>query len=732
MADINDRLTSVVGGRTAKALSESFGMKTVADLLDHIPRRYVRRGELTDLDSLRVDEHVTVMAQIDGVKLIPFRGSRNRTRIEAVVTDGTAKLNLTFFNQPWRVKDLVPGRRALFTGKVGTFRGKRQLAHPDYLLLPADGDTGDIARMFAGSLVAVYPATARVSSLTIMRTVDLVLAGLGDVPDPVPDAIRAKHGLLPLREALEGIHKPYTDAEVAAARRRLKYDEAFVLQAVLAQRRLHTESLSATPRPATEDGLLAAFDAKLPFELTAGQLEVGDVVRRGLACFYPMHRLLQGDVGSGKTVVALRAMLQVVDDGGQAAMLAPTEVLAQQHYRSLLNFLGPLAGGGMLGGSDKATCVALLTGSLSAAARKQALLDIASGAAGIAVGTHALLQDKVQFADLGLIVVDEQHRFGVEQRSALLDRVSGERPHLLVMTATPIPRTVAMTVFGDLETSTLRERPAGLQVIETHVVGEIDQPSHLERVWLRAAEEVRSGQRVFVVCPRIDDTGQAEDLQDEEGDPDAERPSLRTVVETLAALKDGPLSGCRIAALHGRLPSDEKDAVMRRFGAERGAADALDVVVATTVIEVGVDIAQASTMVIMDADRFGVSQLHQLRGRVGRRGQPGLCLLVTRSEPGSPARERLEAVAATSDGFELARIDLQQRREGDVLGTAQSGLRSSLRLLSVLRDEDVIQDARRDASEVLQKSPDLAAHQALLAAISRFQSEDRAEYLDKT
>jgi ATP-dependent DNA helicase RecG len=426
-----------------------------------------------------------------------------------------------------------------------------------------------------------------------------------------------------------------------------------------------------------------------------------------------MHRLLQGEVGSGKTVVALRAMLRVVDSGGQAALLAPTEVLAQQHHRTITGMLGELARPGQLDGAADGTRVALLTGSLGVAARRRAMLEVTSGEAGIVVGTHALLEERVEFFDLGLVVVDEQHRFGVEQRAALTGK-AGTPPHVLVMTATPIPRTVAMTVFGDLDTSTLRELPAGRASVQTTVVPE-HAPGWIERAWQRIREEVDRGRQAYVVCPRIS--------ADDPGDGEARQ--LHAVEELVGQLATGALSGLRIEALHGRMPAEDKDAVMQRF-----ASGSLDVLVSTTVIEVGVDVPNASVMVIMDAERFGVSQLHQLRGRIGRGGHEGLCLLVTAAAPDSPAVQRLEAVAATRDGFELAQVDLAQRREGNVLGKEQSGRRTSLRMLSVLTDEDVIARARDAATGYLARDPGLTERPDLAAAVGALEQSESADYLE--
>jgi ATP-dependent DNA helicase RecG len=430
-------------------------------------------------------------------------------------------------------------------------------------------------------------------------------------------------------------------------------------------------------------------------------------------------------------VVALRAMLRVVDSGGQAVLLAPTEVLAQQHHRSISAMLGELAQGGMLGGAADATSVVLLTGSMGKTARDRALQQMASGEAGIVIGTHALLEQSVELADLGLVVVDEQHRFGVEQRAALTDK-AGTPPHVLVMTATPIPRTVAMTVFGDLETSVLSELPAGRAPIQTNVVPLAEQPSWIGRVWERVREEVAAGHQAYVVCPRISGDTQEEGEEDqldvdEDGEVVTRRQQLAAVEDLHAELTAGPLAGLRVAVLHGRLAADDKERTMRAF-----AAGDLDVLVSTTVIEVGVDVHNATTMVLLDADRFGVSQLHQLRGRVGRGGLPGLCLLVSRAEEGSPARERLDAVASTTDGFELSRIDLEQRREGDVLGASQSGFRSSLVSLRVLRDATTIDRAREAAEELLADDPELTAAPDLAAAVQEIERSSASGFLEKS
>ncbi|MEV6960797.1 ATP-dependent DNA helicase RecG [Streptomyces sp. NPDC051207] len=732
---LDQPLKSVLGPATAKVMAEHLGLHTVGDLLHHYPRRYEERGRLTHLADLPMDEHVTVVAQVADARLHTFASSRaprgKGQRLEVTITDGSGRLQLVFFGNGVHKphKELLPGTRALFAGKVSVFNRRLQLAHPAYELLHGEG-AEETAETWAGALIPIYPATAKMESWKIGKAIQTVLPSAREALDPLPESLRAGRGLIPLPEALLKIHRPHTQADIADARARLKWDEAFVLQVALARRRHAETQLPAVPRTPKPAGLLTAFDARLPFTLTEGQRRVSKEIFDDLATDHPMHRLLQGEVGSGKTMVALRAMLAVVDAGGQAAMLAPTEVLAQQHHRSIVEMMGELAEGGMLGGAEHATKVVLLTGSTGTAARRQALLDLATGEAGIVIGTHALIEDKVQFHDLGLVVVDEQHRFGVEQRDAL--RGKGKQPpHLLVMTATPIPRTVAMTVFGDLETSVLDQLPAGRSPIASHVVPVADKPHFLARAWERVREEVAGGHQAYVVCPRIGDDAdepagpkKATKKKPSE-DEDGKRPPL-AVLDVAEQLTKGPLQGLRVEVLHGRMHPDDKDAVMRRF-----AAGETDVLVATTVIEVGVNVPNATAMVIMDADRFGVSQLHQLRGRVGRGSAPGLCLLVTEMPEASPARQRLAAVAATLDGFELSRIDLEQRREGDVLGQAQSGTRSSLRMLAVIEDEDVIAEAREEATAVVAADPDLTRLPALRTALDALLDEEREQYLEK-
>lgn len=722
MADLTTKLLDVVGDRTAKALEAGIGSRTVGDVLRHYPRRYVVRGELTDISELKVDDEVTILAEVFSTNARSLRG-RKGSILEVVVTDGKDKLSLTFFNQAWRERDLRVGRQGLFAGKVGVFNGKRQLSHPDYELIPDGGDVDSAIGQFAGKYLPVYPATAKMPSWKLAQCIKLAVDALDEVPDFLPEDLRRKYNYPTLKQALVDLHQPHDLEAAERARERLTFDEAFLLQLLLVVRRAQLRKLNATARPVRTGGLLEELDKTLPFILTDGQRAVSAEIENDLSAPHPMHRLLQGEVGSGKTVVALRAMLAVVDSGGQAALLAPTEVLAQQHFRTLTTLLGNLAQGGMLGGSECATQVTLITGSQNAASRKDALALAASGQAGIIIGTHALLGQSVNFADLGLIVVDEQHRFGVEQRDALKAK-AGLPPHVLVMTATPIPRTVAMTVFGDLDVSTLRELPRGRQEITTHVVDAIEKPAFVERAWTRIREEVAKGHQAYVVAPRINSSPSSDaDMDFLFGTASTE---LTSVEELAPKLHSNQLYGLRLAIMHGQLPTDVKDETMQAF-----AQGKIDVLVTTTVIEVGVDVPNATVMVVMDADRFGVSQLHQLRGRIGRGTSPGLCILVTSVPADSSARARLDAVASSIDGFELSRIDLEQRREGDVLGVSQSGTRSHLRLLRVLRDENLIDDARSDAQALIESDPDLSSSPALAKELAILQADEAADYIDK-
>jgi ATP-dependent DNA helicase RecG len=761
-AFLDAKLPGLLGGRTANAFEKAFGARTVGELLNHYPRRYAKRGELTAIDMLPLDENVTIVAEVRDVRERQMRARRG-TILEVSISDGRGHISLTFFNQAWRARELRPGVRGIFAGKVSNYRGALQLAHPNYELFDdalgrgslSDGAAPELddaeAKRWAEMPIPIYPATASIASWQVANAMELLLDGLkapGAFPDPVPKEVRFERGLLTAQKAYELIHRPQRDADYMKARETLRFHEAFVLQTALVSQRRAAHAVKTSPRRPKPGGYLERFDAALPFRLTADQQVVGGEITRDLESDVPMMRLLQGEVGSGKTLVAVRAMLAVADSGGQSAMLAPTEVLASQHLRSIVKVLGPDLAAELV--------PTLHTGQLATAEKKKALLRMVSGQAKLVVGTHALLSENVQFYDLGLVVVDEQHRFGVEQRDTLRQKAATP-PHVLVMTATPIPRTVAMTVFGDLDVSTITELPAGRQGIESFSVPLAEKPGWAGRIWQRVAEELERGRQAFVVCPAIDPADDAGDGLDDPGEPDASgnggqdaqkpgtgaanqasaaaaaaqaapAPPKANVVDTLRHLRELPaLAGRRIEALHGRLPSEEKDAIMRAY-----AAREIDVLVATTVIEVGVDVPNASTMVVLDAERFGVSQLHQLRGRVGRGGVPGLCLLVTNAEADSVGRERVDAVAATLDGFALAEIDLELRREGDVLGALQSGGRSSLRLLRVVKDGDVIQDARGVALQIVEDDPRLDQHPALRAALERRLRETERRFLDKT
>jgi ATP-dependent DNA helicase RecG len=716
-------LAPLIGPRTAKPIEKAFGYRTVGELLGHYPRRYAKRGELTDVSRLPVGENVTIVAEVREVRSREMKNRRGGL-LEVIISDGTGTLSLTFFGQPWRAAQLRRGVRGIFAGTVSMFRETKQLTHPDYRLFDDEEVTahGPIAKSaltkdWTERPIPIYPATSTIASWQLQAAIDVVLDDLKYVQDPIPAEVRANRKLLDLGAALELIHRPQREGEEVPARDTLRFHEAFLLQLALLERRAAARSTPGTRRVAEPGGLLERFDAALPFTLTDDQRTVGREIAGDLAAESPMSRLVQGEVGSGKTLVALRAMLATAESGGQSALLAPTEVLAGQHLRSIVRTLGP-----QLAAELSPT---LLTGGLGAAARRAALLRIVSGTAKIVVGTHALLGDKVSFYDLGLVVIDEQHRFGVDQRDALR-RKGAQPPHVLVLTATPIPRTVAMTVFGDLDVSTIRELPAGRPGITSHVVPLADHPAWIARAWERAEEEIRKGHQVYLVCPAIEPGEAAEGPLAGEDEPAAT--PLSTVSETIEGVRGHALLGKRrSAALHGRMTAEEKDAVMRAF-----AAGEIDVLVSTTVIEVGVDVPNASMMIVLDAERFGVSQLHQLRGRIGRGGVPGVCLFVTAAEAGTTARERVETVAATLDGFELAEADLELRREGDVLGDSQSGGRSSLRLLRVVQDSWLILEARVLAERLLETDPVLATHDRLRAALERRVQERDREFLGKS
>ena len=680
-----------------------------------------------------------------------------------------SQMKLSFFNAWTAAREIREGETMMFSGRVGIYRGEYTLTNPHYALLSKDASGADVTDA-ATAPVPVYRAPVKLPTDRISGYMAQLLekVPLKELEDPVPYTIRRTRKVPSLEWTYRALHTPDSEDTWRAAQAQMRYREAFVLQSALA--RLHSVRAAhlTQPRPAVEGGLADRLLQVLPYELTEGQQKVGAEIAADLSSESPMNRLLQGDVGSGKTVVALRAMLQVADAGGQSTMLAPTEVLAEQHLRSVLDILGDMAAPEDSDADDSAAGsaegipagsgaepgrvrVRLLTASMGTRAKRKVLQELADGTAQIVIGTHALLSDEVSFHDLGLVVVDEQHRFGVEQRDGLRG-TDGALPHRLVMTATPIPRTVAMTVFGDLDVSVLDTLPAGRQKISTHVVPLAEKPAWASRLWRRAREEIDAGHQVYVVVPKIGEDGDSL----EEGaaffgasslngagagagnsaqgyfgqggsassDGKVQLTSVASMYSYLSA--EDALVGVRIGTLHGRMDPAEKTAVMTAF--ERGE---IDLLISTTVIEVGVNVPNATLMIIMDADRFGISGLHQLRGRVGRGGYAGTCLLVTRQEEGGVSRERLDAVASTTDGFELSRIDLAQRREGDILGAAQSGSKSTLRFLRALADADIIERAREDARSVVEKDPTLAKHPSLARTIDRALDADREAFLGR-
>ena len=753
-------VTRLLGKRTAAQLAKQ-GVETGADLLRLLPRRYDTWGELTDMRTLAKGEQATIQAQIVRASSRRTRSGRAPAIMEATVTDGVSTMDVVQFGAVGQMRAratrLAPGTTVLMSGKVGLHRGRRQLSNPRLYVLD-ELDEAEREALLARPM-PIYPGTEALPSWSVAKAVRTVLDQVGpdDVPDPLPDELRRSCGLVDAYTAYRWVHRPEDADQWKAARKRLRHEEALVLQVALAQRRaLHeaTRTAVAWPEPEATGSLRADLDAALPYELTVGQVRVGREIAADLARAVPMQRLLQGDVGSGKTLVALRAMLQVVGGGGQAALLAPTEVLAAQHHSSLEALLGPLARYGMLDGAERATRVHLLTGSTPAAQRRRILADLAAGEPAIVVGTHALLSDTVQIPFLGLVVVDEQHRFGVAQRDALRERggvtdpATGQRhtPHLLVMTATPIPRTIAMTVFGDLATSVLDELPAGRVPVPTHLVPWSRTP-WVEGIWQRAAKEVAGGGRVYVVCPRIEagddepgqeaamvsdavtaaDTDQNSSLLElEETGPRPDRPPAAVEEWRLRLGAEPALEGIDVGVLTGRMSGEDKAAAMADF-----ASGATPVLLATTVIEVGVDVPEASMMVVLDADRFGLSQLHQLRGRVGRGGRESICVAVTGVEVGSTAFHRLKAFASTMDGFALAEADLDLRSEGDVLGASQSGRTSGLDLLRVTRDARLIATARSQAERIVAADPQLREHRALAAAIAERLDEESRAFLER-
>ena len=741
MATLSDRLDFVLGRKAAEPLEEHLGLRTCGDLVRYFPRKYSDamsvRDEGEELD-LEEGEHVTFVDVITEATLRYTNRQPKREFLVVTLGQRRPKVTATFFNAKYLKHSLVKGAKVMLSGEVGYFRGVMQLTHPAFLILRDDGTMKgtkslstiadaagaagtDVLAAFEKEYFPIYPATAKVQTWDIYACMRQMLAVLDPVPDPLPECVVREHDLMSEDAALRAVHISEDTRERERAIERLTYDEAIGLQWGLVVRR-HSELSGTGPAAAPrDDGLAAAMTAQLPFELTAGQRDVLDVISAELAGAHPMNRMLQGEVGSGKTVVALLAMLQMIDAGYQCALLAPTEVLAAQHAQSIRAMLGPLAMAGQLGGTDQATAVTWLTGSMSAQQKRDARREVAGGTSGIVIGTHALLQDAVEFENLGMVVVDEQHRFGVEQRDRLRAKApEGITPHLLVMTATPIPRTVALTVYGDLETSTLRELPRGRQPITTTAIFVREKPTWLSRAWQRVVEEVGAGRQAYVVASRIDEN----DKPAKGGGRDAGQggPPPVTVVQMFERLSNGPLAGLRLGLMHGRLAAEDKDAVMAAF-----RAGDIDVLVCTTVIEVGVDVPNATVMVVMDADRFGISQLHQLRGRIGRGQHPSLCLLATNLPETSKAGQRLRAVAGTLDGFALADLDLLERSEGDVLGLHQSGRAITLRFLSLALHREIIETAKELCEKVFDQDPQDPGMAVLSAP---FVDADRVQYLD--
>ncbi|MBY0286403.1 MAG: ATP-dependent DNA helicase RecG [Mycobacteriaceae bacterium] len=745
MAKLTDRLDFVIGKKSADLLEEHFGIVTVNDLLRHYPRKYsdemITAGEGEELEE---GEHVTFVDRITKVELRVTNRPPQREYMVVTIGDRKPKVTATFFNVKIIKRTLKEGQRVMLSGEVGYFRGTMQLTHPAFLVIHGDGrvagtrsltaiaraegtsDENRLLSVFGRDFLPIYPASSKVQSWDIYACMRQVLDVLDPIDEPLPESFLREHNLIGEDEALRAIHTAEKVVERDAAIERLTYDEAIGLQWALAQRRFGELSEAGPVAAPAIGGLVAAMRNQMPFQLTGGQRDVLEVLTTELASRRPMNRMLQGEVGSGKTIVSVLAMLQMVDAGYQCALLAPTEVLAAQHARSIRDVLGPLAMAGQLGGAEKATRIALLTGSMSPQQKKQVRDEVASGEAGIVIGTHALLQDTVEFRRLGMVVVDEQHRFGVEQRDRLRAKApEGVTPHLLVMTATPIPRTVALTHYGDLETSILRELPRGRQPITTNTIFLKEHPGWLDRAWQRIIEEVGAGRQAYVVASRIDedDKTQAKGKGKGRNQVKDAGPPATTVVELFERLRSGPLSGLRLGLMHGRLSADEKDAVMGAF-----RAGDIDVLICTTVIEVGVDVPNATVMLVMDGDRFGISQLHQLRGRIGRGEHPSLCLLVTKLPESSKAGERLRAVASTLDGFKLADLDLVERREGDVLGYSQSGRPITLRFLSLFEHLDLILAAREFCDAHYRRNPGDPGMAALAAP---FSDTDRIEYLEK-
>ncbi len=698
-----------VGPERAKSLAQ-IEVRSILDLLTHYPRRYIDKTKQSTIRDVQIDESAWVFGRVRSSATVPGRG-RGRARTELRITDGSGHLRVTFFNQPWRARQFPEGTEALFFGKVTEYRGQKQLANPEVDLL----DEHDRLQ-----ITALYPQSdkLRLYSRDFRSWVAESLRRTRDLVEPVPAWVLDRHDFVDRTAAFHGVHVPESMREAEEARRRLVFDELLRIQLALVLRKRMIEATSMGIEHDTSGSLVPRFLGALPFELTGDQTKVIAEITADLARPIPMHRLLQGDVGAGKTVVAVAALLTAVEGGHQGAFMAPTEVLAEQHLASMRPMLEgitvPDQGASLFG--ERPLVVELLTNRVTGKERQRILTALAAGGVDVLVGTHALIQEAVAFQSLGVVVIDEQHRFGVEQRAALKAKAGGGPvPDVLVMTATPIPRTAAMTVYGDLDVSILGEKPAGRQrIVTTWAKGDEEELA----VWAKVREEVAAGRQAYVVCPLI---GESEKLE------------VASAEETFERLQSDDLSGLRLGLLHGRLPATEKESTMSAFRDGR-----LQVLVATTVIEVGVDVPNATVMVVLDADRFGIAQLHQLRGRVGRGADASFCFLVTGSggaegddDERAEGNARLEAMVRTDDGFELAEVDLEIRGEGTIFSDRQKG-RSDLKLASLRRDRTVVQDARDAAEQIVDRHPSLAELPELEDELRLFLDDEDEAFLFKS
>jgi len=697
LAQIDIARLKGVGEAKQRALHE-YGISDVLELLMTYPRRWVDRTNQQRVADAALGEEVLLVVEVRGVEERQMRNRRKMVNVR--VGDGTGTLRITFFNQPWRARQLTVGLVVAIHGKVEDYRGSLQMTNPVVDLI---GDR-------TGRIVPIYPQSekVRITTWELAALVDQALRRCESrgLADPLSIADQERLGLIGRFEALKSIHGPDSMADATAARRRLAFDELLRVQVELVRRKRELERTSQGIEHVVGGELVERFVGALPFPLTAAQRRAIDEIATDMASPQPMHRLLQGDVGAGKTIVAVAALLNAVSGGHQGALMAPTEVLAEQHgsgVKALLDGLVVVDGDNLFG--ERPLRVELLTNRVTGQDRREVLAGLADGSVDIVIGTHALIQEGVEFGSLGAVVVDEQHRFGVEQRAALRAKSDGVVPDLLVMTATPIPRTAAMTVYGDLEVSALDELPPGRTPIATHwAAGPLSEAN----VWASVRDEVETGRQAYVVCPLIEES---ENLE------------VASAEETFEQLAAGELSNVRVGLLHGRMSSAEKEATMEAFRARE-----LDVLVATTVIEVGVDVPNATVMVVLDADRFGIAQLHQLRGRVGRGEHASTCWLMTTSEDANP---RIEALVASTDGFELAEIDLELRGEGTLMSSAQKG-RSDLRLASLRRDRELIEQAREVAFRIIDDDPELAQSIVLRSEITLLLSEREGDYLTKS